>query len=189
MIDGPWMYTMAMRWETVAGYTFTFGSGQQMYIYKDGVFYSLRKAYELGVVTEENIAAIEWSKTAPYTYETTSAPFGLSEQDIKAIIYSEVEFGATHEKDTVYSIRCYGKNDHGCVVFIDRSDKTYESIKTSDKVGGYEFIYPTTQRLSFLWNYSENVSLNYAYDSKLIDDAQLKVIYETYRAAYPELYN
>ncbi len=188
MIDGPWMYTMAIRYENICGYVFYFADGQQMFIYKDGVFYSILKAYELGIISEDNVAAIEWSKTAPYTYEKITAPIELTEEDIEIIIHSEVEFGATHEKDTVYSIRCYGKNDHGCVVFIDRSDKTYEAAKTSDKVGKYEFIYPTTQRLSFMWNYSENVSLNYAFDSKLIDDAQLKVIYETYRAAYPELY-
>ncbi len=189
MLDGPWMYTMAIRYENICGYVFYFPDGQQMYIYKDGVFYSILKAYELGIISEDNVAAIEWSKSAPYSYDKVTAPIELSEQDIKAIIHSEVEFGAAHENGAVYSIRCYGKTDAGCVAFLDCTDKTYEATVTVDRVGEYEFIYPTTQRLGFFWGYSKEFSLNYAYDSKYISDEQLKEIWETYRAAHPELYN
>lgn len=74
MIDGPWMYTQAMRSESVGGYLFTFPDGQRMRVYKNGAFHSLGKAYELGIISEENVIGIEWAKVAPYTYETSSAP-------------------------------------------------------------------------------------------------------------------
>lgn len=188
MIDGPFMYTQAERRESVAGYTFIFNNGQQMYIYKEGVFYSLRKAYELGVVTEENIASIEWSKIAPYTYTKTTAPLELTEEEIKRILRSYMEFGASHKKDAVYSIRFYGKNDIGYAVFIDCSDKSYNNVRTVEKVGEYEFIYPTEQTLMFICSGSTKMSLPETLEYKMIDETALKAIYETYRAAHSELY-
>ncbi len=63
MIDGPYDYSTEMRDENVAGYIFTFTSGQKMVIYCEGNFYSLLEAYERGIITKENVAAIEWDKT------------------------------------------------------------------------------------------------------------------------------
>ncbi len=63
MIDGPYFYTSEMRGENVAGYTFTFTSGQRMLVYYEGNFYSLLEAYERGIITKDNVAAIEWDKT------------------------------------------------------------------------------------------------------------------------------
>ena len=188
MIDGPYMYTQAIRSETVAGYTFTFSDGQRMYVYKGGEFYSLYKAYALEVVDEDFIVSIEWSKTAPYTYKTTSAPIELTEQDINAIIHAYTEYGAPHKKGAEYSVRCYGATSKGYVVFIDCSDKEYEKNTTSETVGGYEFIYPTEQKLLFTYVGDSECSLEDALKYKMIDEAELKAIYETYRADNPELY-
>lgn len=63
MIDGPFMYSSEMRSEEVAGYVFTFTNGQKLRIYHEGIFYSLLEAYERGIITKENVAAIEWDKT------------------------------------------------------------------------------------------------------------------------------
>ena len=63
MIDGPYFYSAEMRGEKVAGYTFNFTNGQRMLVYFEGNFYSLLEAYERGIITKENVAAIEWDKT------------------------------------------------------------------------------------------------------------------------------
>lgn len=188
MIDGPWGYTQALRSETVAGYTFSFSDGQQMHIYKQGEFYSLFKAYTLGIITEDFITSIEWSKTAPYTYKTTSAPIELTEKDINDIIRAYTRYGAPHKKGAEYSVRCYGAMSKGYVVFIDCSDKEYEKNTNSETVGGYEFIYPTEQKLLFTYAGDSEYSLEDALKYKMIDEAELKAIYETYRADNPELY-
>ena len=188
MIDGPYMYTQAIRSETVAGYTFTFSDGQRMYVYKCGEFYSRYKAYTLGIITEDFIASIEWSKTAPYTVKKTSEPIELTEKDINAIIRAYTEYGAPHKKGAEYSVRCYGATSNGYVVFIDCSDKEYEKNTTSETVGGYEFIYPTEQKLLFTYAGDSEYSLEDALKYKMIDEAELKAVYETYRASYPELY-
>lgn len=63
MLDsGRWGYFQAVRHVDVAGYKFLFPDSQRMYIYKDGVFYTLLDAYEFGVVNEEYIASIIWNK-------------------------------------------------------------------------------------------------------------------------------
>ena len=159
-----------------------------MYIYREGIFYSLRKAYELGIVTEENIASIEWSKIAPYTYEITASPIELTEEEIKRILRDYTEFGASHQKDAVYSIRCYGKTKWGYVAFIDCSDKTYDKVRTVEKIGEYEFVYPTEQTLIYISSGSSKTTLAQAFEYEMIDAETLKSIYETYRAAHPEFY-
>ncbi len=188
MIDGPWMYTQALRSEVVAGYTFTFPDGQRMHIYKDGVFYSLLKAYELGVISEEDLVAIAWGKTLPYTYETTAAPVAIDEETLSYALSSYARKYALHKKDGVYSMRCYAKVNKGYAVFVDCSDKTYENLRTVETVGGYEFIYPTEQTLLICYNWGEIASLADAIEHGWLEESELKDIHEAYRAAFPELY-
>ena len=188
MIDGPYMYTQAMRSEVVAEYTFTFNDGQRMYIYKGGEFYSLYKAYALEVVDEDFIVSIEWSKTAPYTVKKTSAPIELTEQEISDIIRIYTQYGAAHEKDAEYSIRCYDKTSKGYAVFIDCEGITYDKNVTRETVAGYEFIYPTEQKLWFFDAGSSHLSIEQAFTYELLSEEEVKAIYEAYRAEYPELY-
>lgn len=189
MIDGPWGYFTAMTSETAAGYTFVFPSSQMIHIYKDGVFYGIQKAYELGVISERNVGSIRWKNVVkPYTFEKVSAPVDLGEQVIADFINSYVDDGASHEKGAVYSLRCYGEAERGYVVFVDRSDKTYEKVKTVENVGGYEFIYPTEQTLIFCYNYGGTLSLGEAFERSNLTEDELKEIYNTYRESHPELY-
>jgi len=188
MIDGPYMYTQAIRSEVVAEYTFTFSDGQRMYVYKGGEFYSLYKAYALEVVDEDFIVSIEWSKTAPYTYKTTSAPIELTEQEISDIIRIYTQYGAAHEKGAEYSIRCYGKTNKGYAVFIDCEGISYDNTETRETIAGYNFIYSTAQKLLYFDTGSSKFSLEDAFNFNIISEDELKEIYETYRAEYPELY-
>ena len=188
MIDGPWGYTQAIRNEVVAGYTFTFPDGHRMHIYKEGDFYTLNKAYELGIISEEDVAAIEWSKSAPFTYTTEFSPVKLDGWELYALVEDYIKY-CGHAKDTVYSIRCYGHANQGNVSIIDRSDVVFEPKKTSETVAGFEFIYPTEQKMTFFLGEYKPMSLAEAYEKEYLTLENIKTIHETYRAAHPELYN
>lgn len=188
MIDGPWGYTQAIRNEVVAGYTFTFPDGHRMHIYKEGDFYSLNKAYELGIISEKDVAAIEWSKSAPFTYTTEFSPVKLEGWELYALVEDYIKY-CGHAKDTVYSIRCYGHANQGNVSIIDRSDVVFEPKKTSETVAGFEFIYPTEQKMTFFLGDYKPMSLAEAYEQEYLTLENIKKIHETYRAAHPELYN
>ncbi len=43
---------------SVAGIDFEWGSGANLWVYKEGIFYSLEEAYELKLLTEQNIKLI-----------------------------------------------------------------------------------------------------------------------------------
>lgn len=188
MIDGPFMYTQAMRTEVIAGYTFTFPDGQRMYIYKEGNFYTLLKAYELGVISEEDIVAIAWAKTLPYTYETTTAPIQMDEQTVSHALCSYAEEYALHKKGGAYSMRCYAEVKYGYAVFVDCSDKEYPQNRTVETVEGYEFIYPTEQTMLICYNWGEFATLADALKYEWLTEAELKTVWEAYRTAFPELY-
>lgn len=188
MIDGPWGYTQAIRNEVVAGYTFTFPDGQRMRIYKEGDFYTLNKAYELGIISEEDLVAIEWSKSAPFTYTTEFSPVKLDGWELYALVEEYIKY-CGHAKDTVYSIRCYGHANQGNASIIDRSDVVFEPKKTSETVAGFEFIYPTEQKMIFFLGDYKPLSLAEAYEKEYLTLENIKKIHETYRAAHPELYN
>ncbi len=188
MIDGPWGYTQAIRNEVVAGYTFTFPDGHRMLIYKEGDFYTLNKAYELGIISEKDVAAIEWSKSAPFTYTTEFSPVKLDGWELYALVEDYIKY-CGHAKDTVYSIRCYGHANQGNASIIDRSDVVFEPKKTSETVAGFEFIYPTEQKMTFFLGDYKPLSLAEAYEQEYLTLENIKKIHETYRAAHPELYN
>lgn len=189
MVDGSiFMYTQAMRTELVAGYTFTFSDGQQMYIYKEGVFYSLLKAYELGIISEENVVSIVWNKTLPYTCETVTAPIQMDEYTVSYALSTYARENDIHKKGGTYSMRCYAEVKYGYAVFVDCSDKTYPNNRTVETIAGYEFIYPTEQTLMICFNWGEIVPLAEAFETGLLTEDGLKTIHEAYRAAFPELY-
>ena len=51
-------YTDAERVEKIAGYTLLFGSGQPVYAYHDGGFYTIGEAYEAGLLSREDVHAL-----------------------------------------------------------------------------------------------------------------------------------
>ena len=63
MIDGPYMYLQALETERVAGYEFYYNNSQKIRIYKDGVFYWLNEAYLMGIISESEVASIQWEKS------------------------------------------------------------------------------------------------------------------------------
>ena len=63
MVDGPYFYTQALETERVAGYEFHYNNGQKIKIYKDGVFYSMNEAYFMGIISESDVASIQWEKS------------------------------------------------------------------------------------------------------------------------------
>jgi len=63
MIDGPYMYLQALETERVAGYEFYYNNSQKIRIYKDGVFYWLNEAYLMGIISESDVASIQWEKS------------------------------------------------------------------------------------------------------------------------------
>ena len=89
----------------------------------------------------------------------------------------------------MYSIRCYGHANQGNVSIIDRSDVVFEPKKTIETVAGFEFIYPTEQKMTFFLGEYKPMSLAEAYEQEYLTLENIKKIHETYRAAHPELYN
>lgn len=50
-------YDAIASYETIAGYTLVLGA-QPLYVYADGIFYTLQKAYSEGIITRENVYEI-----------------------------------------------------------------------------------------------------------------------------------
>ena len=51
-------YTAAIRSVEIAGYRLIFGNGQPVYAYRDGNFYTIKEAYEAGLLSKENVYEI-----------------------------------------------------------------------------------------------------------------------------------
>lgn len=54
-MDCDQVYTQELRPVEVAGYIITFGSGQEVYAYKDARFYTIQKAYDTGLLTKQDV--------------------------------------------------------------------------------------------------------------------------------------
>lgn len=53
------LHTEAIRKVEIAGYVFTFRSGQEVYLYKDSNFYTIKEAYEAGLITKYDVYTIK----------------------------------------------------------------------------------------------------------------------------------
>lgn len=57
-MGAPLLYTQALRNEIIAGVPFVFSNGQEIYVYKDSNFYTLKKAFEAQYITHDDVFAI-----------------------------------------------------------------------------------------------------------------------------------
>ena len=55
---GELAYTEAVWTEYVAGYEFVYGDGNSIKFWKDGTLYTMKRAYEAGVLTKEQVGRI-----------------------------------------------------------------------------------------------------------------------------------
>lgn len=61
------LYSCALRDVEVAGYVLTFMDGQPLYFHKNGEFYTIKEAYENGLITKQDVCDIKYN--ANLTYE------------------------------------------------------------------------------------------------------------------------
>lgn len=57
-MTGPFAYTEAMRYVEVAGYIICYRDGQEVYVNKGDGFYTIKEAYDLGYITQEDVFGI-----------------------------------------------------------------------------------------------------------------------------------
>ena len=66
-------YTAAMRYVEIAGYTVVYPSSQEVYVYKESKFYTIKDAYDINLISEEDVYEIG-KQISPEFYERNPEP-------------------------------------------------------------------------------------------------------------------
>ena len=57
-MGGHFLYTQAMRYVEIAGYTVVYPSGQEVCVYNESKFYTLKGAYDINLLSKEDVYEI-----------------------------------------------------------------------------------------------------------------------------------
>ena len=182
-------YTDAFYRHIVNGVEFVYSGGNRLRVYKDGELYSLDSAFEKGIIDEEYLLSIEWTKHAAFTYTQTSYPVELMTDEIMGIVqtYSYMHDTAG-DKGLHYSVHCYGtfhsSEKHIYVVDLERDGYEYNDGTVREEVNGLVFEYPDGRAiLVYPWDKYKFYSLTEAFESGMLTAEELKEVYEAYTAS------
>ena len=84
-------------------------------------------------------------------------------------------------------LRVLGLFDDTCALFLDVRGMMYAQAITSETVAGYTFWYSCLHTME-VYHDGGFYSLQEAYDAELLSAEDLKVIFENYYGAYPNLW-
>lgn len=167
----------------VAGEKFIYETPNVIQVYFDGVLYGLAQAYENGILDESEIA--ELCNNYNETYWGDDEPSELTEEIKREIQITRLTaaHGANYEENGYtpeqVGLNCYGIFDNAYCVVLQTPGITMLGVSTKLQVGGYEFEFGAeVMRVYFE---GELYVLDEAYESGILDDAEIAELYDYYR--------
>jgi hypothetical protein len=178
LIDDPLsnVYPMVEVNLEVGEYTFTFGHvGLTMDIYCNGEFYGLKQAYENGILDDTELESLHYYYTKSKMEHHLKTTYFLS-------TYDEKEHEYYNSPDQVTIEACYGIFDDAYCAIITYPLVEYPCEVTEVEVGGYTFVFGSTNTMKVYCD-GQIYSLEKAYEKGILDDAELKSLYNNYTKA------
>lgn len=195
--DGIAGYMQAHWSEIVAGHEIHYSDGQYIEVWKNGEFYTLQKAYDNGILSEESIGII--AKTVPIRYYNSDreeysyveelgdlsvlnlpeiAP--IDDESIANLEYSyhEIQMSIHGVDEYCYMDKYYGTEfSGGRKVFTFATNVPISFEKT---IGGHTFKFIDSTEILVLWEgtYKMFYTLEEMYNFGYINDLQLAIIAE-----------
>ena len=159
------MVTMGYPVE-LCGYRFLYTHTTMLVCY-DSTFYYMTEAYEMGLLTESDIAGLHQTYTEYYSdipeglkIVPSDSPIELSDAEEREIVWSYIKYSEDKDKlDYTYSVECYGKFDGKHAVMINVSGTYYSDAIRYERVYDVEFIFPNSQKM-YVYSWGNFYSLS-----------------------------
>ncbi len=153
---------------------FIFQTDQPMLVYKDGVFYTLKEAYDQSVLEKLDVEYIRWPHREQNSADSFVYPVWLAGEDLHVLSQSNPEHGTGR-----FAYECYGKFDGVYAIIPKKNMEYFEPKVTVESIGSYSFVYPNENKIQICAN-GTYYSLTDAYAQKIISNADLAEIYKNY---------
>jgi len=168
----------------VAGILFTYsGSGTSIVVWKDGTFYGLQKAYDLGLLTRENIVEIARQHHVEFWGFDDGNHEGLSarlEERLKSAylrycLLKDPAFDLNIADDDVWVEAYYGSYNGSAVVMMGLNGQDYPDMERVVNIDGILFHYNNENNI-LLWKGVTFWDLQTAYDFNRVTREDLRKI-------------
>lgn len=170
-----------ITYETVDDITFCFAEDISFDVYREGDFYTLQEAFDLGYLTHDDLYAV-WDKHRAENYILyNSGPRELNEaetKEIKAAYMKMYPYPRLTENNI--KLRCFGSFKGVYVLFVDEADAQYADVLCYETVSGVEFVYSNTQFLTVYFK-GEFCSLTEAFAKGLLTHEELLIVQKNRR--------
>ena len=177
----------------VGEYKFRFDTSRQMRVCSGGEFYSLTQAYENGIINDAELTELyvfyNYVRRGRKDKEQLEVPWKDVNLPISNAIKEEIQiavltdkYGESYEKkgfDPIdIAVVCYGIFDNAyCVVVWQDAIDIFNSTEVA--VGDHTFVFPTNKVINVYFE-GEFYSLPKAYETGILDDADIAELYEYY---------
>lgn len=151
---------------SIAEYHFSYSGGLSHFVYKNGDFWSLTKAYEENVISIEQVAEIH--NLITLTEERKN--------QIKTVCATK--YDVTVEEVDIYVF--YGVFDNVCLVRVGIKGFLYDGIEKTIEINGIEFFYPGIPGIVGIVYQNNFYSLTEAYEEGIITTKNLKEFPKTF---------
>ncbi len=175
--------------QVIGGHLFCFGNGYPLYTYMEGTneAYSLREAYGRGWFTQDELQDLYSNYRQQYSDLYDLNVSGLSWQDAMKTTVMWMHGHDSRPLDTV-KIEEYGSYGDNHVAFVS-CDCFFTSAITEKEIGGFLFIYSSSQELTVYRDGVEYVlPLSAAWEAGWFTEEELSQLHAVYKDAKPFLY-
>ena len=183
MLNGAFDFIPEVRVDKVADSEIYYAYGTSIQVWKDGKFFTMREAYEQGILTAEQVAEI--ANAHSYSEKLNNCILDLNDITKEAIEDAFAEdgdrnritwFDINEENGEWDGVRCYGSFE-SCIILFEPGDLTVESEIT---VADSKFEYPNSFGLYGYYD-GELYTLSEAFENGYISKDEVAVVAERHR--------
>ncbi len=182
--------------ETVGGLKFEYETQSKIRIFYGRRFYSLKKAYENGFLTEENLTALHLYHTEIFNYADKKEmninfdiePIYLYEYEVRTILYYyHIAYCDALNCEAIgdsWSIDCLYKKDGVYAGFVDCSDAVYLISDVTETVNGLNFAYPNARMMTIYNKGNIYPLINDAFEAGVLTSEMLEELHISFYQNY-----
>ena len=192
-MGSPLTYTDAERPVEIAGYTIVFPNGQEVYAYKDSNFYTIKEAFDAGLITTADIYDIGKQVGIGFIEQYPNKPKYLdSEMALKLredyLRYLKEKYGLSekYKLDSI-SVQEYFGNYSGFEVVYMGAPIPHTQAERPVEIAGYTIIFPSGQEV-YAYKDSKFYTIKEAFDAGLITKVDVYDIGKQVGVGFSEQY-
>ena len=186
MGDNQTNYAAAVKKDVVAGILFVYPQHHSIIAWKDGSFYGLQKACDLGLLTQDDIQAIRDLHGDPFPDLDAETERRITQDYYDNYLSNHPPHLPQPGRNDFWIEEYYGTYNDVVAVTMD-GDRVTELQIATEVVAGILFVYPAPYYI-WAWKDGSLYRLQKAYELNLLTQEEIQIINDLHRAEHGFFY-